>query len=878
MESLSFHDGNITHFIDARSLHVRSDINHSLQLHSSFIRRLSLERELEAHQGCVNTIAWNSKGSLLISGSDDTRVNLWSYHSRKLLHSIDSGHTANIFCTKFVPETSDELVVSAAADSEVRLFNLSRLEGRGVEDSAINPSALFQCHTRRIKKLAVEPGNPNVVWSASEDATLRQHDFRETTACPAAESTHRECRNVLLDLRCGAKKSLADPPKQPLVLKSCDISPTRPHLLLVHFKTLLTCTHLFPSSPQLIATPNACSDAFARLYDRRMLPPLSSCRQKLPPPPCVNYFCPLHLSDHGRQGLHLTHVTFSPNGEELLLNYSGEHVYLMDMCCYRFAVLCAQNVTWVWCCNSSFVQYKSRIFTDSGTSRRTILQQKIPNRKRLEFLRVHANAMRYTSDDAMKFFNPTVILKEVQSKQSVSDFFSNRFPAKRNLAARLDQCRKLLQIAEKSLKEGANYYYGIEACNDVLHGYGQIGHTLMHECLCLRAALLLKRDWKHDDLMAVRDCYRAVKIDPTSFRALHCMAEALLQLGKHKEALEFAIAAQFSAPSNPEAAEMVENIRKCIDTVEAEVSNKAKEGTPSSETRAGRVLSLSDILYRSDASSDTSQPISGREDSDYEEELEVDFETSISGDEAHEVESSNNFQRSLNVRIHRKGDSTINTCHTSSSCGSPKSSPRSDRITRQHERAIDMKQRYVGHCNVGTDIKQASFLGQKGEYIASGSDDGRWFIWEKSTGRLIKMLMGDGAVVNCVQSHPFDCVIWTPLASIPSVIAGGTAGPETANILDTMEGNQRRLSHNRESLLPFEILEGFRMHEFPEGSLRPGIGLQFDILRIWSQPLAFKWREHKFLFHLLRIIEIFHIAIMKIHGGLEGGRIFSGGL
>lgn len=60
------------------------------------------------------------------------------------------------------------------------------------------------------------------------------------------------------------------------------------------------------------------------------------------------------------------------------------------------------------------------------------------------------------------------------------------------IVSQLDQCRKLIQIAEKSLKEGANYYYGIEACNDVLHGYGQIGHTLMHECLCLRAALLLK--------------------------------------------------------------------------------------------------------------------------------------------------------------------------------------------------------------------------------------------------------------------------------------------------------------------------------------------------------------------------------------------------
>lgn len=47
------------------------------------------------------------------------QINIWSYSTRKLLHSIDSGHTANIFCTKFVPETSDEQVVSAAGDAEV---------------------------------------------------------------------------------------------------------------------------------------------------------------------------------------------------------------------------------------------------------------------------------------------------------------------------------------------------------------------------------------------------------------------------------------------------------------------------------------------------------------------------------------------------------------------------------------------------------------------------------------------------------------------------------------------------------------------------------------------------------------------------------------
>ena len=36
-----------------------------------------------------------------------------------------------------------------------------------------------------------------------------------------------------LDLRCGAKRSLADPPRHTLALKSCDISSTRPHLLIV---------------------------------------------------------------------------------------------------------------------------------------------------------------------------------------------------------------------------------------------------------------------------------------------------------------------------------------------------------------------------------------------------------------------------------------------------------------------------------------------------------------------------------------------------------------------------------------------------------------------------------------------------------------------
>ncbi|CAH1421386.1 unnamed protein product [Lactuca virosa] len=66
----------------------------------------------------------------------------------------------------------------------------------------------------------------------------------------------------------------------------------------------------------------------------------------------------------------------------------------------------------------------------------TLAQVKIQELQPSRFNLVHPSAMRYTSDDEMKFFNPTTILKEVQSKPPVSDSFPNYFPAKRNLAAR----------------------------------------------------------------------------------------------------------------------------------------------------------------------------------------------------------------------------------------------------------------------------------------------------------------------------------------------------------------------------------------------------------------------------------------------------------
>lgn len=752
MDSWNYPDGNISNILESRRIESLQDTSSRLQMHSSLIRRLALDKVMEGHHGCVNAVSWNSSGSFLISGSDDTRVNIWSYSTRELIHSIDTGHSANIFCTKFVPETCDELVVSAAADAEVRLFNLSRVREKNGDVNTLEPSAFFQCHSRRVKKLAVEVGNPNMVWSASEDGTLRQHDLRECSTCPPAGSSNQECNNVLLDLRCGAKKSLADPPKLCLSLKSCDISTTRPHQILV-----------------------GGSDAFARLYDRRMLPPLSSCRTKAKPPPCVGYFCPLHLSERKRSSLHLTHVAFSPYGDEMLLSYSGEHTYLMDV---------------------------------------SLGDQDI---------------MRYSVNDVSNMlsfssYRETGLLFHTTN--------SGQFSGSKSRLGRLEMCKKLMQAAAKTLEEGSNIFHGIEMCNEVLHGKGpDVGPAMLHDCLCIRAALLLKRKWKNDVHMAIRDCNIARSINPTSFRVFYYMSEALMQLRKHKEALDYALAAHKLDPSNLEAEEKVVSIRDHIATVaEAEKKKEDIEGSTRGGVHRGRLRSLTE-LFRTDFNTEgsTDGHEYGRADSDYEDEMEVDFETSISGDEDHDNES-NILRGSLNLRFHRRDNSNKEHTVVNGSHGSIPS-PTHD-TSYKPEAAFDMKQRYVGHCNVGTDIKQASFLGQQGEFVASGSDDGRLFIWEKRTGRLVKVLLGDGAVVNCVQCHPFDCAIatsgidntikmWTPHAGVPSMVAGGAAGPDTADVLSIMENNQHKLLHNREAVLPFELLERFRMHEFAEGTLHP---------------------------------------------------------
>ncbi|KAI7749547.1 hypothetical protein M8C21_021914, partial [Ambrosia artemisiifolia] len=71
----------------------------------------------------------------------------------------------------------------------------------------------------------------------------------------------------------------------------------------------------------------------------------------------------------------------------------------------------------------------------------------------------------------------------------------------------------------------------------------------------------------------------------------------------------------------------------------------------------------------------------------------------------------------------------------------------------EHLDSLDDPQMYLGHTNSLT-AKGVSFFGPCSEYVMSGSDCGHIFIWNKKDGRIVRVIEGDGRVVNQVEPHP----------------------------------------------------------------------------------------------------------------------------
>lgn len=221
-------------------------------------------------------MTWSDNGQHLLSGSDDQTIAISNPFTGKKLVQHVTGHRANIFSAKFMPQSNDQGVVTCSGDGAVLYTNLNA--------PTTNPDHLhlFNCHNNTTYEVLTLPFEPSSFLSCGEDSTVRLFDLRQSSRCQKSN-----CRDNIL----------------------------------IQGPTALTAMCLSPAMGHHVAVGSA--DSQVRVYDRRCLRTVSPKGYSLP----VKCFT---IPSTEKRPFRVTSVCYNSGGDELLVNYSSDHLYLFD--------------------------------------------------------------------------------------------------------------------------------------------------------------------------------------------------------------------------------------------------------------------------------------------------------------------------------------------------------------------------------------------------------------------------------------------------------------------------------------------------------------------------------------------------------------------
>ncbi|XP_043272635.1 DDB1- and CUL4-associated factor 6-like isoform X3 [Venturia canescens] len=245
----------------------------SLQL----IQRMALLKRLKVHNGCVNSICWNASGTLILSGSDDQHLVLTNPYNYQVLTDYKTSHRANIFSAKFLPNSGDHRIVSCSGDGIILYTDLMRRTATFQNQ--------FTCHSGTTYEIATIPGEPHSFLSCGEDGTVRGYDLRVKEKC----NTPR-CKE---DVMISCQKAVT----------ALSVNPLVPHQVAI-----------------------GCSDSTVRTFDRRMLATRDPDNGESAWPTSI-----FSVPEFEGNSYRITSLSYSPDGQDVLVSYSSDHLYLFSI-------------------------------------------------------------------------------------------------------------------------------------------------------------------------------------------------------------------------------------------------------------------------------------------------------------------------------------------------------------------------------------------------------------------------------------------------------------------------------------------------------------------------------------------------------------------
>ncbi|XP_031554372.1 DDB1- and CUL4-associated factor 6-like [Actinia tenebrosa] len=741
---------------------------------------------LTGHDGCVNTIAWSDSGDLLLSGSDDCRLNIYRPYQHKLLKSISTGHRANIFSAAFLPCTANKQIVSCAGDGMIHFTELQRPELYG--------KCSYNCHSGTAYELVTTPGDPNTFKSCGEDGTVRLFDIRTKSKCSA-----RNCKeDVLIDYG--------------KAITSMGVNPLTPYQLAI-----------------------GCEDSTVALFDCRSLSTANSSRGMKG---MLCKFKPDSLKD---RTCRVTSLQYSSDGCELLVSYCADYVYLFNMRGEKEVRLTCEGGGHE---NGAFSNDDSKRSLPLKRLRlRGDWSDTGPNaRPESEAASSESTLMQRMSDLFVRWIeesfrgNQRNRARTGSHTRSESSSSSSSMPSLPSLPSRVrssSDSSRATNISETlPFDEGTSNQDSVdmnvdESSNDVFETASSGTSNMMD-------AEDQKKDDDDDDgtdekmdLVLNIDHTVAgpsgVKIEVTSPNTTENKDTKEDDPDSDREDME----AQSNDDSNNASGTPGANLEKttegkerdCKQGVEethgnvsegvTEVRDEISEGV--AEARGN--VSEGVAVTRGNVSEGVAETRGNVSEGVAEIRGNVSEGVAVTrgnvsegvavthGEVSPGVVTTEPNQESLEhhlaaIRIQRlfRNYKLIKNFEQTNE-------PRDGEMGEQKEVWIPKMTRvFRGHRNARTMIKEARFWGDR--FIMSGSDCGRIFIWDKDTTEIVMTLQGDRHVVNCVQPHPFDPILassgidydiklWAPTADTPLQIDG---------LDEIIKRNEQMLEESRDTI------------------------------------------------------------------------------